>query len=151
MKNWKSPPLLVLALITIICFAISCGEDRAVEENVAYVVEVEIITPANNTTLTTGENFNVEVDYTRKDNTIHNIKVEILDAAGNQVIKLVEQHAHVANEFTFKAENISISEAGTYTLRAATTDLHTEGDGNEPSNGDGHEEANLVEHTIIIQ
>ncbi|MFK7980723.1 MAG: hypothetical protein AB8G86_12130 [Saprospiraceae bacterium] len=149
MKNWKSLPVLLMTLVAVACLAISCGEDREVGENTAYVVDIEIITPANNTSMAVGENFNVEVDYAREENIIHNIKVEIVDAVGNQVKNLVNRHAHVPNEFTFTAENISISEPGTYTLRAATTDLHEEGAGN--SDGDGPAADNLVEYTIIVQ
>ena len=146
MKNWKSLPLLLMTLISIAVLTISCGEDRAVEENVAYEVEVEIITPANNASIAVGENFNVEVDYVREENIIHNIKVEIMDAAGNQVKNLVERHAHIPNEFTFTAENITISEPGTYILRAATTDLH---EGGESAVDDGTD--NVVEHVLVVQ
>jgi len=152
MKFWKSFPLLFTMLLAITFLATSCGEDRAIEEETAYVVDVEIISPANNSTMAINENFTVEVDYTRKENTIHNIKVEIVDMAGNQVMNLVERHAHVANEFTFKVDNISISQAGTYTLRAATTDLHIDGDEHGSGDENGHDtDNNLVEHTIIIQ
>ena len=146
MKNWKSLPLLLMTLISIAVLTISCGEDRVVEENVAYEVEVEIITPANNASIAVGENFNVEVDYVREENIIHNIKVEIMDAAGNQVKNLVERHAHIPNEFTFTAENITISEPGTYILRAATTDLH---EGGESAVDDGTD--NVVEHVLVVQ
>jgi len=146
MKNWKSLPLLLITLITVATLIISCGEDRAVEENVAYEVEVEIITPANNASIAVGENFNVEVDYVRKENIIHNIKVEIVDAAGNQVKNLVERHAHIPNEFTFTAENVSISEPGTYILRAATTDLLEEGESGADNGAD-----NVVEHVLVVQ
>ena len=155
MKNWKSLPLLFAILLGITFLATSCGEDRAIEEETAYVVDVEIISPANNSTMAVGEDFNVEVDYTRNENIIHNIKVEIIDMDGNQVMNLVEQHAHVANEFTFKVENIIIDQAGTYILRAATTDLHTGEDGDShghgSGDGDGQDADNLVEHTIIVQ
>jgi len=160
MKNWKSLPLLLMTLIAVACFTMSCGEDLAVEEeNVAYVVDVEIINPANNAQMIVDENFNVEVGFVRAENIIHNIKVEILDEDGHQVMNLVERHAHVANEFTFTAENIAISAPGTYTLRAATTDLHLDGevdsDGHShshgSSDGDEQEKNNIVEHTFTVQ
>lgn len=148
MKNYQ---LLFFNFLMLTLFTTSCGEDRAVEENVAYEVEVEIISPADNSTFAIGETFEVEVDYARAENTIHNVKVEILDAAGNQVMNLVERHAHVANEFTFKMDAVKIDQAGTYTIRAATTDLQD--DEGAQSGNDGHdsEERNLVEHTINIQ
>lgn len=147
MKNWKSFSTLLLALLTVIFLVTSCGEDRAIEENVSYDVDVAIISPANNAQMSVGEAFNVEVDYARNENIIHNIKVEIVDMDGNQILNLVERHAHVANEFTFNAENIVIDEAGTYLVRASTTDLL---DGDEHTDGDG-DENNLVEHTITVQ
>lgn len=147
MKNWKSLPVLLMTLIAVACLTISCDEDREVEENVEYVVAVEIIAPANNATMVAGEDFKVTVDYVRKENTIHNIKVEILDTDGKQVMNLVERHAHVANEFTFESDAISIGQAGTYVVRATSTDLDTAGD----NDGDGNDKDNMVEHTIIVQ
>ncbi len=146
MKNWKSLQLLLLVILTVACLNTSCKEDRKVDEAVSYEVDVDIVSPANNAQMVVDEAFNVEVDYTRAENTIHNIKVEIVDNNGNQIQKLVERHAHVANEFTFKAENIKIDQAGTYLIRASTTDL-------EDGAGEGQDDSenNLVEHTIIIQ
>jgi len=154
MKNLKSLFLLSMMLLTLSMFTTSCGDDeRVVEENATYEVTIEIVSPANNATLAVGETFNVEVDYARADNIIHNIKVEILDADGNQMMNLVERHAHVANEFTFKVEDLKIDQAGTYIVRAATTDLH-DGDGEHGStDGGGHDgdSKNLAEHTITVQ
>ena len=152
MKNWKSLPLLFIALVAIGCLT-SCGEDRAVEEAVeGYEVDVAIVSPNNNALMAVGENFNVEVDFARNENIIHNIKVEIVDMNGNQIENLVERHAHVAHEFTFTAEDIKIDQAGTYLVRASTTDFHV-GDEEEKEHGEGevNEENNLVEHTITVQ
>lgn len=155
MKNWKSLPLAIAVLMTLTCGLVSCGEEGIVEDTAAYIVDVEIISPADNVTMSINENFTVEVDYARQENIIHNIKVEILDGEGNQVMNLVERHAHVANEFTFKAENIAIDQPGTYTLRATTTDLHLEGEGDshgsDGANSDEHNKENTVEHTIVVQ
>jgi len=157
MKNWKSLPLLFIALIAIGCLT-SCGEDRAVEAAVeGYEVDVAIVSPNNNALMAVGENFNVEVDFARNENIIHNIKVEIVDMNGNQIENLVERHAHVANEFTFTADGIKIDQAGTYLVRASTTDFHVGDEGEEHGEGAGHgegevkEENNLVEHTITVQ
>jgi len=150
MKNWKSLPVLLLTLLTIACLNTSCKEDRAVIENENYEVDVAIISPDNNAIMSVGENFNVEVDYARNGNTIHNIKVEILDMNGNLVQKLVERHAHVANEFTFKMDDIKIDQMGTYIVRASSTDLH-DGEG-ENQHGAGNEDHNnRTEHTFTIQ
>lgn len=145
MKNWKSLPVLLLTLFSITFLNISCKENREVVDAVSYEVDVAIISPANNAQITIGEPFIVEVDFTREENTIHNIKVEILDVDGNQIQKLVERHAHIANEFTFKMEDIKIDQAGTFLVRASTTDLQ-DGTGEEDDDGN-----NLVEHTITVQ
>ncbi len=146
MKNWKSLPFLFLALLAITFLSTSCNEGREVVEAVSYNVEVDIISPTNNAQMPVGEAFSVVVDYTRNENIIHNIKVEIVDMDGNQVQNLVERHAHVANEFTFTAENVSINRAGTYFVRASTTDLL-----DEDEDGGDDEKNNLVEHTFILQ
>ena len=143
MKNWILQPLLFMAFFAFSFSSISCGEDRTAEENTAYIVDIEIIRPANNATMAVGENFSVEVDYARKENTIHNIKVEIVDIQGVTVHKLVERHAHVANEFTFQSEAISIGQAGTYFVRASSTDLDAADDGVD---GD-----NMVEHVLVVE
>lgn len=149
MKNWKSLPILFLTLFTITFLNTSCNEGREADEAVSYDVTVDIISPSNNTQMAVGEVFSVIVDYARNENIIHNIKVEIVDMDGNQVQSLVERHAHVANEFTFTAENVSINRAGTYFVRASTTDLH---DGDEGAhNGEGGDNDNLVEHTFTLQ
>lgn len=150
LKNWKSIPILFFALIAVASLSTSCGEDRAIDEAVSYEVDVAIISPANNAQMAAGEAFNVEVEYTRKENTIHNIKVEIVDMNGNQIQKLVERHAHVANEFTFKMEAIKIDQAGTYLVRASTTDLDSDGEEHQ-GEGNDDDKNNLVEHTITIK
>jgi len=144
MKNWKSQSVLFLALLTITFLNTSCNDGREVQEAVNYEVAVDIISPTNNTQMAVGEVFRVVVDYARKENIIHNIKVEIVDMDGNQVQNLVERHAHVANEFTFTAENVSINRAGTYFVRASTTDL-ADGEGVVDDNN------NMVEHTFTLQ
>ena len=150
MKKFKSLPLLLFTLLTIAIFSTSCGEDRVVEENVEYVVDVQIVSPSNNASIAAGEAFTVEVDFARQENIIHNIKVEIMDMAGNPVRTLVERHAHVANEFTFISDPISMDQAGTYRIQASTTDLHLGEDENHPEDKDEGEN-NLVEHIITVQ
>lgn len=150
MKNWRLHPILLMVFLAISFSSISCGEDREAEENAAYIVDVEIITPTNNATMAVGENFRVEVDYARKENTIHNVKVEIVDIQGVPVYNLVEKHAHVANEFTFQSDAISIGQAGTYFVRASSTDLEIEGDNDNHDGTDG-EEDNIVEHVLVVE
>ena len=150
MKNWKSLYFLLITFLALTLFTTGCKEDRVAEENEAYIVNVEIISPNNNTTMAVGTSFNVEVDYKRTENIIHNIKVEILDKSGNIFNKLVERHAHVPNEFIFKSENISIDQVGIYVIRASTTDL-LDGDSGEHTDGEGQDNDNLVEHTFTIQ
>ena len=146
MNNLKPIYLIMFFALSFI----ACGEDTAVLTEPAYEVNVAIISPDNGTAFAAGESFTVEVDYERNNNIIHNIKVEILDETGNSVKKLVERHAHVPNSFTYKEEDIIMNQAGTYIIRAQTTDLDLDGDGQGVSNEDA-DLNNMVEHTIIIQ
>ena len=151
MKNWKSLNLLFV-LLTISCFMTSCGEDREAVENGEYVVAVEIVSPANNATLTAGETFKVEVDYARNEDIVHNVKVEIMNEDGNVVKSLVNKHAHVANEFTFIDEAVTIDQTGTYIVRASTTDLDATGEHSDGHDGnDSDKDLNVKEHTIRVQ
>lgn len=143
MKNWTSLLLLFVGLTAITCLSVSCGDKDSVED-VDYIVNVAIITPNNNASFSSGESFTVEVDYKRSGNLVHNVKVEIIDASGNTVTNLVDRHAHVADAFTFKQDNVVLNSAGTYTIRASTTDLVENGESNNDSK-------NMVEHTIVVQ
>ena len=68
--------------------------------------------------------------------------MEILDPSGNSVKNLIDQHAHVANAFTFKKEEVILEQAGIYKIRATTTDLGAEG---------ANVRDNMVEHTITVE
>ena len=123
--GWWHPGLILIFLFGYT----ACGEEATVEV-VDYRVELTIVSPLSNATYEVNEPFRVEVDYQRSDNQlIHNIKVEIVDADGMTVQRLVERHAHVAGTFTFTSDPLSIATPGVYTVRAETTDLHLEGEG----------------------
>ena len=158
MKNWKSPNLLCLAFFSLFVVASGCDKDDGTE-NADYRVEVQIVAPENGAQIATNTPFSVEVAYTRDNDIIHNVLVEIINENGHTVKKLVEKHAHEANAFTFKEAGVTLTEAGTYKLRAMTTDMHSgeagHGEGGEHSTAEHSEasgaEHNMVEHTFTVQ
>lgn len=147
MKNFKFMPVLGLSLLCLTVFISSCNKDGDRTVDTDYQVNVEIVSPSTDATIAAGDPFTVEVDYSREGQLIHNISIEIVDANGAMVEKLVERHAHVADEFTFKQEGIVINQAGNYKVRAMTTDLHT----GEEEHEESEEDNNLVEQNFVIQ
>jgi len=153
MKSIRS--LLTLVLLSSLIISIGCKKDG--EEN--YFVTIDIITPENGTVLQKSEPFSVEVDYARAGDIIHNIKIEILNADGHSMMKLVERHVHEADNFKFTQDNIVIEQAGTYTLRALSTDMHMEGEhgevhgehGEEEHEKDKEDELNTVEISFTVR
>jgi len=157
MKNWKSSNLLFLALFSMLLVYTSCGDEDGLED-ADYRVEVQIVVPEDGAQIMKDVPFTVEVAYTRDNDLIHNVSVDILNANGHSVKKLVEKHAHEKNNFTFKEEGITLEAAGTYTLRAMTTDMH-DGDAAHGASGEHGsaehstalgDEHNMVEHTFTV-
>ena len=145
MKNIKSFQFSTFVFLGLLLLTTSCKEDRVTEEMTdSYEVEIQIISPSEGQTITAGQEFTVEVEYTRNGNLIHNILVEIVDTSNNRVERLVERHAHVQGEFTFKQEGIVMNEAGTYKVRAMTVDI-------DETDILGSLENNMVEQTFSIQ
>ena len=158
MKNWKSPNLLYLAFFSLFVVASSCDKDDG-DEDADYRVAVQIVAPENGAQIATNTPFSVEVAYTIDNDIIHNVLVEIVDETGHTVKKLVEKHAHEANAFTFKEAAVILTEAGTYKLRAMTTDMHSgeagHGESGEHStaehNAASGAEHNMIEHTFMVR
>lgn len=145
MKNSTSFQFSTFVFLGLLLLTTSCKEDRVTEEMTdSYEVEIQIISPNEGQTITAGQEFRVEVEYTRNGNLIHNILVEIVDTSNNRVERLVERHAHVQGEFTFKQEGIVMNEAGTYKVRAMTVDI-------DETDILGSSENNMVERTFSIQ
>lgn len=122
--------LISLFLFSVLLLSTSCDKD---EQEDSYLVTIDIDAP---NTVNKGAPFSVEVAYTRDNDIIHNVKVEILNENGHSMTKLIEQHVHEANAYTFKKDDIIIEEVGTYTLRAFSSDLH--GDMEDGEHGEEH-------------
>lgn len=145
MRNFKSLQLLTIAFLGMLLMTTSCKEDRSTEEMTdSYEVAIQIISPDEGQTITAGQEFTVEIEYSRSGNLIHNVLVEIVDSSNNRIERLVERHAHVQGEFTFKQEGIVMNEAGTYKVRAMTVDI-------DETDILGSSENNMVERTFSIQ
>jgi len=127
----------------------------------SYLVSIEIEAPA---TAKIGEPFEVTVNYARDNDIIHNVLIEILNEHGHQSMKLEERHVHESNTYSFTQADIVLDKAGTYTLRAFSSDMHDgethsgEHGGEHMEEMDGHDsdatsddKHNTVEHTIVIQ
>jgi hypothetical protein len=144
MKNLMTSKFFLLIIGSIMLWSIACKKENTGEEETPYTVNIAIKSPANNAEIAVGSTFTVEVEYTRDQNIIHNILVEVLKEDGSSLTKLVDRHAHVPNSFTFKDDNVNISQAGTYKIRALSTDLVDNG------NTDNNKK-NRVEHTIVVK
>ncbi|MEO0776762.1 MAG: hypothetical protein AAFW73_25630 [Bacteroidota bacterium] len=124
MKNYWFLLLLMGGLF------VACNEDDMAPEDdhmhhheEDYDASITIMSPAADAMVTVDEVAHVHVDFTRPDNKIlHNIKVEILDAEGNVVKTLVDDHVHEASPYTFHSNEFIPTGHGAYTLRAITTD-----------------------------
>ena len=147
-------------LLTIgLLFWTSCNK----EELESYLVSIDIDAPA---AVKVGEPFDVTINYERDNDIIHNVLIEIVNEQGHQTMKLEERHVHEANSYSFSQANIVLDNAGTYTLRANTTDLH-DGESHEEEDAGAHSHSedmaghdadassekshNTLEHTIVVQ
>lgn len=141
----KIQPLLLLTMSLLLVLLSNCDKNNGTEAPEPYEVEVAILSPTDNAKILAGTPFDVIVDYVRTEKIVHNIKVEIVDVQGVVVTKLVERHAHIADQFTFEKKGVIIQTPGTYFVQASTTDL----DATETALSDSNK--NWVEHVIVIE
>ena len=88
-----------------------------------YEVDIEIMSPADGAEVTMGEVMHTHVVFSREEGeTIHNILVEVLDADGNVVATLADEHVHEATSYEFHSMDFTPTEMGELTVRATTTD-----------------------------
>ena len=128
----------VLMLFAFLSFAfLGCTDDEP--EVVSYDVTIKIVNPTPNSTFTAFSDVPLEVEFIRnEDEIIHNVKIELIDGS-NQSKVLFEEHVHELGNYIFANEaGLTISDTGTYTLRASSYDF----DGNQ---------AEPVEITISAQ
>jgi len=127
-----------LFLLASFCLISSCDK-----ESDDYNVAIDILAPTENAVITANEAFTVEVVMARAGDIIHNVSIMILDSAGNHVQKLEERHVHEADQYSFKKEDVVISEAGIYRLMVVSTDM--EGSHEEGEHEEGEHEADHAE------
>ncbi len=122
MKNYWFLLLLIGGLFT------ACNEDDMTHEDDHmhteddYDATIAIMSPAADAMVTVDESAHVHIDFTRPDSKIiHNVKVEVLDADGNVVKTLLDDHVHEASPYTFESDDFTPEAHGAYTLRATTS------------------------------
>ncbi len=114
---------LLITLLPVLLMAASCNNDHDHEEETTYPVLVEILKPSNGAVLEKGAAADVQVRFTREDQgTIHNVYVEVLNAAGAVVKTLYSFHVHQDAAFEWTGA-YTPDASGQFTLRASTTDL----------------------------
>ncbi|MEL6926146.1 MAG: hypothetical protein AAFO94_19040, partial [Bacteroidota bacterium] len=80
-----------------------------------------------------------------------NVFVDILDSNDEVVQELLNQHAHEQGAYEFKIDQVKIENAGTYRLRAYSTDMHTNGEHGGHSGGDEPEHHNMKMVQFTVQ
>lgn len=116
---------IFLALLTIgMVSMIACKSDDDAhmhEDDGAYDATVTIVSPADGDMAVVDTDMDIKIDFNRpEDKTIHHVKVEVLDADGNVLETLLEEHAHQAGSYSFDG-TYKPTEHGEYTLRATTS------------------------------
>lgn len=91
----------------------------------SYNVTIDIEDPVENTTVAVNDDLAVKVVYTHDDGgTIHHVKIEIQDDAGNVVATLFDHHAHVAGTYTYDEPTAYTADtAGTFKVVARTMNM----------------------------
>ncbi len=93
-----------------------------------YKVNIDIVKPVASASVAINTALEVEVIYTHETSgeLIHNVMIDILDVDGKTVGTLVNEHTH-SEAYTYtQADAWTPTIAGTYTLRAMTTDANQE-------------------------
>jgi hypothetical protein len=88
-----------------------------------YIVAIAINKPTDNQTVTKNTALPIEVVVTRADNqTVHNVKVEILDSKGATVETLIDKHYHASGKATYTEGGYKPTATGSFKLRVTSTD-----------------------------
>lgn len=114
---------IFLSLILISLFITSCHKH---DEDTAYVVNIAINKPTANQVVAKNTAMPIDVVITRDNNAvIHNVKVEITDAAGTSIETLLEKHYHVSGTATY-TDSYTPKNTGNFKLKVtSTTDTET--------------------------
>jgi hypothetical protein len=107
-----------LLSITLTLAITSCHKH---DEDTAYVVNITINKPTANQIVAKNTAMPIDVVITRADNAvIHNVKIEITDAAGTSLETLLEKHYHVSGTATY-SDTYTPKNAGNFKLKVTST------------------------------
>jgi hypothetical protein len=118
MKNF----LLLFALLTVVSFG--CKDDDNVIDT-PYEVNITIEAPTANAVMNVNEAMQVKVNFARgEEEVIHHVKIYVLDADGNTIETLLEDHAHTPASYEYdNASAYTPTSAGTYKIQAVSHDM----------------------------
>ena len=110
---------------------LSCKDDSN-SDTETYPVDIAIMSPADNMTAAVGTDVHIHINFSNEgtDPTLHNVKVELLDANNAVIETLTDEHIHDMDGY-YEYHNMAYTlpaTAGTYTLRASSTDMMGMGD-----------------------
>lgn len=109
----------LLALAALAFVLIGCNK----EEMDTYEVNFEFMSPADGSEVTMGEAMHTHIVFSREEGeTIHNVVVEVLDADGNVVATLIDDHVHTETTYEFQSMDFTPTEMGELTIRATSYD-----------------------------
>ncbi|MEM1220405.1 MAG: hypothetical protein AAGH79_15895 [Bacteroidota bacterium] len=98
----------------------SCNKE---EMHSDYNVDIEIMSPAEGAEVTMGEVMHTHVVFSREEGeTVHNVVVEVLDANGEVVATLIDDHVHTETSYEFHSMEFTPTEMGELTIRATSYD-----------------------------
>ncbi len=118
-KNFFS--LLLLGVVLAFSACNKDDDDDHAHDEDSYDVTINIISPADGDMATVDANMTIDVEFTRPDNKIiHNIKVWIEDADGNEVEVIEDDHVHTESKHTVSGE-FKPTEHGEYTLKVESS------------------------------
>ena len=115
---------LIFALVLIgSLFTLGSCHNHDDDETSVYQVAINIVQPSGDKAVVVGAFTPVEVNFSRPNEVIHNVLIQVLDANNAVVETLLDKHAHVTGSFTYNETNgFKPTKAGTFKLKAQTTD-----------------------------
>lgn len=114
--------LLLFVLLTVVSFG--CKDDDE-QVDTPYEVSITIEQPTANAVMNVNDAMQVKVNFARgAEEVIHHVKIFVLDADGNTIETLLEDHAHVAGNYEYdNASAYTPTVAGTYKIKAVSHDM----------------------------
>ncbi len=121
MKNF----LLLFALLTVVSFG--CKDDDEVMDT-PYEVNITIEQPTANAVINVNEPMHVKVNFARgEEEVIHHVKIFVLNADGNTIETLLDNHAHTAGSYGYDNTSAYTPTAtGTFKIKAVSHDMEGE-------------------------